>query len=169
MAERERLIAAAPRNPGLRFRQIALLVLVIAAAADAGRLVVELRFFSPAALVATGGFVPVPQYNPGLPAVDRAVRLADSRLPQSAVCVIDRDAWTDDYQRASFLMLPRRLWPYADIPATGRADTAQLRAAMSAHHATCLLASDTAVVPAGLGRLTDAYYSLYVTPGRAGR
>jgi hypothetical protein len=104
-----------------------------------------------------------------LPEVNTAVKLAASRLPASAVCVIDRDAWTDDFERASFLLLPRRLWPVAEQPLTGPATAAQLGAAMAADHAHCLLARPSTVVPNGLTRLTSAYYSLYVTAKSTGR
>jgi hypothetical protein len=151
------------------FARIALLVLVVLAAAGGSGLQHELRFFSPASINASTTSPPVPQYNPGAPAVNAAIRLAAGKLPASAVCVIDKDAWTDDFQRASFLLLPRRVWPYSEA-STQRSPTAfDLAAALSLHHAGCLLADRPTAVPAGYTRLTRGAYSLYVAAGRSER
>ena len=162
VAERNPLIAGASGHTVDRFSRVALLVLVIALAADGDRLLGEFHFLSPNAVVATSTYLPVPQYNPGLPEVNLAGKLAASRLPASAVCVIDRDAWTDDFERMSFLLLPRRLWPVAEQPLSGSASAALVGVAMASDHADCLLARSQTVVPSGLTRLTSAYYSLYV-------
>ena len=137
-------------------------MLVILVAADSEGLLRELRFFSPLALNASAISPPVPQYNPGVPAVNAAIQRAAAKLPESAICVIDRDAWTDDFERAAFLLLPRTLWPYS-MQSTGQpATSVELATAMLRRHARCLLASPSATIPGGLRRVTRGAYSLYV-------
>jgi hypothetical protein len=81
--------------------------------------------------------------------------------------VIALDGWQRDYFRASYLLMPRAVWPYRQDPAHGPATALALRAAMTLHHATCLLAGAGIGVPSDVARVTGGAYSLYVLRGVA--
>jgi hypothetical protein len=144
------------------FARVAVAVLVLLAVIDSSSIEAELRFFSPSSITAANGSAPVPQDSIRSPDVDQAFRRAANALQSNAVCVIDKDAWNEDYFRASYVMMPRRIWPSMEdsrhriLTAGGLAD------AMHAHDATCLLLSAHSPVPRGLMRRTSGYYSLYV-------
>jgi hypothetical protein len=142
---------------------MAAIVLVLFVAVTISSLKDELRFFSPTGITAADGSAPVLQDSNRSPAVDSAFRRAASALPRSSVCVIDKDAWHEDYFRASYVMMPRRIWPYGDNALKTPLSLANVLAAMRAHHAACLLASIGTPIPTGLRRstVTDSY-SLYV-------
>jgi hypothetical protein len=146
------------------FLLVAILVLVSLVAMTTSSLKDELRFFSPTGITAADGSAPVLQDSNRSAGVDAAFRGAATALSRSAVCVIDKDAWHEDYFRASYIMMPRQIWPFSDNARKTPLSSANLLVAMRAHHADCLLAGIGTPVPAGLRHLivTDSY-SLYVT------
>jgi hypothetical protein len=127
----------------------------------------ELRFFTAAGPASAGTVLPAPQYNPGRAEVNLAGRLAAAYLPAGTVCVVDTDAWSDDYQRLAFLLLPRNVWPVQAWP-TGQLPTmSMVAAALRVHGAACLLARSAREVPPGMGRQTTGAFSLYLRSGWA--
>jgi hypothetical protein len=129
----------------------------------------ETRFFEPAAVIGANGSAPVPQDGDTSLANDKAFRLAASILPAGSTCIIAVDAWNGDYFRASYILMPRHVWPYVNAPESGTPTATALSAALATHGATCLLVGRHTAVPTRARRLTTGAYSLYIVPigGRA--
>jgi hypothetical protein len=130
------------------------------------RLSVEAPFFGRSSLVNSAGWAPVPQDDRNDPEVDLALRRAAHALPAGAVCVIGRDSWNRDYFRASYILMPRRVWPAAPLLSVPEPPIGTLTAALSSHHADCLLVSPGAAVPDGWRRVSDGAYATYIPKGR---
>jgi hypothetical protein len=135
---------------------LALLLLV-----DLPRLRGEWRFFQPGILYDAVGGAPVPQDDALTPGVDAALRRAALLLPVDSVCVIAHSSWNRDYFRASYLLLPRRVWPADALLDGSRLTPEILRAALQAHHAGCLLVPTGVAAPTGMRRLTTGGIALY--------
>jgi hypothetical protein len=148
------------------FARAALAVLILLIVVDASSLITEMRFFSPSPVVSQDGSAPVPQDSIRDPRIDDAFRRAAAVLPAAATCVVDKDSWHEDYFRASYIMMPRHVWPYADR-ASGAPTQADLARAVKLHAATCLLLSATSPVPGGVVRRTRGAYSLFVIDAAA--
>lgn len=144
------------------FARIALATLMLVVLVDVPKIRAELLFFWPSPISAASGSMPVPQYNPRSPRIDDAFRLAARALPASATCVIDRDAWNDDYVRASYIMMPRRIWPYTTLSTLVPPTSTNLSRALRIHNASCLLVGAQTAVPPRMLRRTSGVYSLYV-------
>jgi len=130
------------------------------------RFSVESPFFRPDTLTQAGGSAPVPQDDPSSSAVDRAFEAAAAILPRGAVCVISQDSWNRDYFRASYVLMPRRVWPVAPLLAAWPPSSRALARAARERYATCLLVSAGIPVPSGWRRSTEGAYALYVLGGR---
>lgn len=115
----------------------------------------------------TGGYAPVPQDDAQRPAFDAAIRAIAARLPHTATCVIAVDAWRREYFRASYLLMPRRVWPAGQSPRTAPYTTAQLLEAAEARQASCLLTLPGQPAPAAFRRLRSGMVALYMRPGSA--
>jgi hypothetical protein len=153
----------APGRPRDRFAWLAAATLALLLVVGEPGVERELQFFLPGAVISQDGSAPVPQDDPRNPAVDAAFREAASDLPASATCVIDQDTWNEDYFRASYIMMPRQVWPYTGEADGGTPSAADIRVAMIARHATCALLRAGTPEPTSLVRLTFGAYSLYVS------
>jgi hypothetical protein len=127
---------------------------------------VEWQFFLPGNLDSRLRVAPVLQADPLDPAIDRAFTQAAPLLAPTAICVIALDAWHRDYFRASYLLMPRQVWPYQQDLTDRSATSAALRRAMQQRHATCLLAAPGVPAPRGLVPVTRGVYDLYLSRGR---
>jgi hypothetical protein len=132
----------------------------------ASRLTVEAPFFGRSALVSSAGWAPVPQDDRNAPAVDQALRHAAHVLPAGAICVIGQDSWNRDYFRASYILMPRRVWPVTPLLAGPIPSLGLLTTALTGHQADCLLVQPGAAVPDGWRRVTGGAYAAYVPMGR---
>lgn len=139
---------------------LALLVVVMLLVLDRSQLATEWRFFHYRALVSAAGFAPVPQDDAATPALDAALRAAATLLPRGAVCVVGVDAWQRTYFRASYVLMPRRVWPAANRPSS--VSTAQLDRALALHHAGCALVPPGGAAPSGLRLDHGGAIDLYV-------
>jgi hypothetical protein len=139
----------------------AIVVLAIMLLVDTSRLATELRFFRPSSIASADGSAPVLQDSNRNPRIDADFRAAASHLPTTASCVIAVDSWHEDYFRASYIMMPRRIWPYAErsqrVPSTP-----DIAVAMARHHAMCALLAAGETPPRGLHQITNGTYSLYI-------
>lgn len=151
------------------FRRIAFALLVVLVLVNAPALESELRFFNPAAINGADGSAPVLQDSRRSPADDRAFRAAAARLPAGAACVISVEAWNEDYFRAAYIMLPRRVWPYSSDLERRPATPDKLAAALTKHRASCLLLGPRNSPPPRMTRVTTGAYSMYLasTVGQA--
>lgn len=113
----------------------------------------EFRFFTPGSLVDVQGGQPVPQDDAITPALDASLARAAALLPRTAICAVATGAWNRTYFRASYLLMPRRMWPVGSGFADGPLSVAQIAATMAAHRADCLLAAAGVPVPPGLRQL----------------
>jgi hypothetical protein len=138
-----------------------IVILVTMLALDSSRFGTESRFFSPTGITNADGSAPVLQDSRRSATIDADFRAAASFLPRSATCVIATDSWHEDYFRASYIMMPLRVWPYAERALTAPS-TLAIAAAMATHHATCALLAPTDIPPRGLRRITRGDYSLYI-------
>jgi hypothetical protein len=145
----------------------ALLVVACILILGAPELSTEWQFFVPGNLSAPTRVAPVLQADPLNPMIDSAFVHADRVLPPTAICIIALDAWHRDYFRASYLLMPRQVWPYQQQLTDTPAPTAALRAAMQRRRATCLLAGAGVRVPVNLVLASRGVYSLYVLPPRS--
>jgi hypothetical protein len=148
------------------FRPLPVVLLGLIIVVGMSRLSVEAPFFGRSALVNSAGWASVPQDDRNDPEVDLALRRAAHALPTGAVCVIGRDSWNRDYFRASYLLMPRRVWPVAPLLSVPEPSIGTLAAALSSHHADCLLISPGAAVPDGWLRVSDGTYATFIPKGR---
>jgi len=116
----------------------------------------EVRFFAPGSLVDAQGGQPVPQDDAVTPALDASLVRAAALLPRTAVCAVATGTWNRTYFRASYLLMPRRVWPVGTGFADGPLSAIQIAATMAAHRANCLLAAAGVPVLPGLRRLLAA-------------
>ncbi|MGH2388332.1 MAG: hypothetical protein ACRDIE_09015, partial [Chloroflexota bacterium] len=128
-------------------RVLLLVLLGLIVLVGAPRISVEAPFFGPSALVSSAGLAPVPQDDPNAPPVDMALRRAASMLPASSVCVIARDSWNRDYFRASYILMPRRVWPAGLLLPEPTPTLGMLSAALSTRRADCLLVPPGSAIP----------------------
>ncbi len=145
-----------------RWCTLALVVLIVVIGVP--RLSVERPIFRSGSLIQANGSAPVPQDDANPPAVDRAFAAAATFLLRDAICVISQDSWNRDYFRASYVLMPRRVWPVAPLLAAWPPSARMLARAAHDRHATCLLVSADVPVPSGWHRATDGAYALYL-PG----
>jgi hypothetical protein len=136
---------------------VAFLILLNASAISS-----ELRFFLSNSVTNADGSAPVLQDSGRDPRIDAAFRTAASLLPTTATCVISTDSWHEDYFRASYIMMPRRIWPYRISFSAAPPSALDIAAALVEHNATCALLSADVRPPQDLYRLTHGAYSLYV-------
>src|ERR1035437_7919821 len=148
-------------------RVLMLVLLAMIILVGASRLSVEAPFFGSASLVTSAGLAPVPQIDPYNPAVDQALQRAAIAVPPGAVCVIARDSWDRDYLRASYLLMPRRVWPAARLLANRSPSIGTIAAALSNRKADCLLVQPGTPVPGGWRRVIDGAYAAYVPARRS--
>jgi hypothetical protein len=127
----------------------------------------ELRFFRVQSPYTAPGVAPVPQDDVETPALDAALRGMIPLLPRDASCVIAVDAWQRDYFRASYLLMPRRIWPAVDRPTTVPLGTAALGRALAQHRAGCLLAPAGTAAPSGLRLARGGVLALYLAGARS--
>jgi hypothetical protein len=139
----------------------ALIVLVALIALAGPQLAAEWRVFHDRSLISSSGGAPVPQDDAATPALDAALRAAAALLPRDATCVVAVDAWQRTYQRASYLLMPRRVWPAADEPSSVSSD--QLSRALASRHAQCALVPAGGATPSGLRLAHGGAIALYVT------
>jgi hypothetical protein len=137
---------------------LAALIIVVGAA----RLSVEAPFFYRQSLVTSAGVAPVPQDDADTPVLDSALRSAVAALPADSVCVITRDSWSRDYFRASYLLMPRNVWPVAPLLTQYPPSIEMISAAIVHREADCLLVQPDVPIPPGWRRLTKGAYSSYV-------
>jgi hypothetical protein len=142
---------------------VALVVLVIVI--GAARISVEAPFFFKHALVTSAGVAPVPQDDADTPALDRALRSAATALPADSVCVITRDSWSREYFRASYLLMPRDVWPVAPLLTRNPPSIEMIAGAIARHGANCLLVEPGVAIPPGWRLLTSGAYAAYVPVG----
>lgn len=137
---------------------LVLVVLIV----GAPRISVEARFFGSGAVLHADGSAPVPQDDANPSRIDLAFRAARARLPSDATCVIARDSWNRDYFRASYLLMPRRVWPIATLLTTAPPVLSTVSASLRVRAARCLLAPAGTPIPTGWRHETSGAYSLYV-------
>lgn len=113
----------------------------------------EVRFFATGSLVDARGGQPVPQDDAVTPALDASLVRAAALLPRTAICAVATGAWNRTYFRASYLLMPRRVWPVGPGFADGPLSAAQIAATMAAHRANCLLAAAGVPKPVAMRRL----------------
>src|SRR5579885_3262780 len=145
------------------YARVVPLMLVVLVLVVWPRLQGEWRFFQPGSLVSPDGSAPVLQDDAADPAADAAFRAAAAHLPANATCVIARNAWYRDYFRATYLLMPRRVWPAVDDPRTP-ITSAVLKDTVLARHASCLLIPPGSTAPAGFRQVTAGTYALYMPP-----
>ena len=116
----------------------------------------EFRFFVPGNLIDAQGGQPVPQDDALTPALDASLARAAALLPPTEVCVVATGAWNRTYFRASYLLMPRRIWPVGPGFADGPLTVAQIAATMTEHRADCLLAAAGVPTPPAMRRLLAA-------------
>ena len=125
----------------------------------------EFRFFVQGSLVDAQGGQPVPQDDAVTPALDTSLARAAALLPRAAICAVATGAWNRTYFRASYLLMPRRIWPVGPGFADGPLSVARIAATMTAHRAECLLAAAGVPTPPAMRRLLaarDGGLALYV-------
>ena len=128
------------------------------------RIAVEAPFFRSGAIIHADGSALVPQDDANSAPIDQAFRVAGAVLPREITCVIARDSWNRDYFRASYVLMPRPVWPVARLLTTSLPGLATVSRSLEAREARCLLASAGTPIPRGWQRETLGVYSLYV-PG----
>lgn len=166
---RDATSAPGPRVQANRpFALPALVLLAVLLLLDRSRLAIELRFFQARIPLVAPGVAPVPQVEPVTPALDSSLRMAAAVLPRGAACVIAVDAWQHAYARASYLLMPRRIWPDSDHPIGHALSAAQIGQILALRHAQCLLAPPGSRVPSGLHLACSGAIDLYVSTGRLG-
>ena len=116
----------------------------------------ELRFFAQGSLVDAQGGQPVPQDDTLTPALDASLARAVALLPRAAICAVATGAWNRTYFRASYLLMPRRVWPVGLGFADGPLSVEEIAATMAAHRADCLLAAAGVPPPPAMRRLLAA-------------
>lgn len=116
----------------------------------------EFRFFAPGNLVDAQGGQPVPQDDAVTPALDASLARAAALLPRAAICAVATGTWNRTYFRASYLLMPRRIWPVGPGFADGPLSVAQIAATMAEHRADCLLAAAGEPTPPAMRRLLEA-------------
>lgn len=150
---------------GGRYLLAVVAVLLVMAALGGSGLANEVRFFAPGSLVSVSGDVPVPQEDRRTPALDAALQRAALHLSRGATCVIAYDSWRREYFRASYLLMPRRVWPAVARQDETPISAQVLTAALAAHRTGCLIAPPGVTLPAGLRRITSGAVSLYLRVG----
>jgi len=113
----------------------------------------EVRFFATGSLVDARGGQPVPQDDAITSALDASLVRAAALLPRTAVCAVATGAWNRTYFRASYLLMPRRVWPVGPGFADGPLSAAQIVTTMATHRANCLLAAAGVPTPVAMRRL----------------
>lgn len=146
---------------------LTLALLVIVVVAGAARLAVEAPFFYRPSLFTSAGLAPVPQDDAHTPALDAALRAAASALPAASVCVITADSWNRDYFRASYLLMPRNVWPVAPLLSRFPPLVATITDAITKRGADCLLVQSGVRIPPGWRLLTAGVYASYVPEGQS--
>jgi hypothetical protein len=146
------------------FRRVAFAIVALVMLLNLSALQSELRFFMPSPVMNVDGSAPVLQDSRRSPAADRAFRLAAASLPTNATCVISVDAWNEDYFRASYLMMPRRVWPYSTTLEHTAARSRDLTVALRAHDTSCLLLGAGVEPPPHATRITSGSYSVFMVP-----
>lgn len=139
---------------------LVLVALVIVVAAT--RISVEAPFFDRQPLVTSTGLAPVPQDDAATPALDDALRNAAAALPANSVCVITADSWSRDYFRASYLLMPRHIWPVASLLTRNPPSIGTISTEVRRRGANCLLAQFAVPIPHGWRPRTGGVYTLYV-------
>ncbi len=157
--------APPPHKPATRAAgdAIVLAMLVLVLVVGSTRFTGEWRFFRPTPLVSADGSAPVLQDDAADPAVDAAFRAAARAIPSDATCVIAQDSWNRDYFRASYLLMPRRVWPVSDRLSGALPSPRVIADAMQNRRASCLLIRSGQQAPAGLQRVDTGAYLLYVS------
>lgn len=158
--------ASTNRSDSALLRPLSVVLLGLIVLVGMSRLSVEAPFFGRSSLVNSAGWAPVPQDDRNAPEVDLALRRAASMLPVSSVCVIARDSWNRDYFRASYILMPRRVWPAAPLLSRPVPSPGTLAATLSSRHADCLLVPPAAAVPDGWLRVSGGAYAIYIPKGR---
>ena len=155
------------RSPsaGRAYSLLVVAVLGVLVVLGSARSAAELRFFGTRSPYTAPGMAPVPQDDTETPALDASLRAVAAMLPRDATCVIAVDAWRRDYFRASYILMPRRIWPAADLPSDVSLTPAALHQVMALRHASCLLAAPGTDVPPGLRQAYSGAIVLYRPAG----
>jgi len=135
---------------------------------DAPRLAGEWGFAHNTEIIARDGSAPVPQDDLLTPGLDASLRRAAALLPADAVCVIAQHAWSREYFRASYILMPRSVWPAVDRPGLPTLTASVLSQALFKRHAGCLLAAVGLPIPAGFRLLVAGDLNVYLAAGTGG-
>jgi hypothetical protein len=82
------------------------------------------------------------------------------------VCVIAADSWDRDYFRASYLLMPRKVWPAAPLFTAYPPSQGMITGAISHHGADCLLVQSGVPIPHGWRLFSGGAYAAYLLPSQ---